>query len=117
LKVRAAVKRHSSQMRDPGLDLDQYAAEVLGVLGGQLRELRTERGWTQRELADRAGVHVNVIGSIERGRSAMRISTLVAIAGALDMTSAELLGETERRVKADGAWGGYDGDGDGAGRA
>jgi transcriptional regulator with XRE-family HTH domain len=87
-------------MPDPGLDLDQYAATVLGILGVQLREERNARGWTQRELADRAGVHVNVIGSIERGRSAMRISTLVLIAEALEMTSADLLGETERRMEA-----------------
>jgi transcriptional regulator with XRE-family HTH domain len=83
------------------IDPDEYAARILTILGGQVREVRNEHGWTQRELADRAGVHVNVIGSIERGRSAMRISTLVEIAGALETTSADLLGETERRLKAE----------------
>jgi XRE family transcriptional regulator, regulator of sulfur utilization len=105
------VKRPSSQMLEPGLDLDQYAATVLEVLGEQVREARLAHGWTQRELADRAEVHVNVIGSIERGRSAMRISTLVQVAGALETTSAELVGETEARVKERMAAQAADGDG------
>ena len=92
-----AVKRTLPEMIDP----DEYAARILTILGGQVREARNEHGWTQRELAERAGVHVNVIGSIERGRSAMRISTLVEVAGALETTSADLLGETERRLKAE----------------
>ena len=54
------------------IDLDEYAARILTILGSQVREERNAHGWTQRELAERAGVHVNVIGSIERGRSAMR---------------------------------------------
>jgi transcriptional regulator with XRE-family HTH domain len=82
------------------IDLDAYAAAILTELGIQVREARNAHGWTQRELAERAGVHVNVIGSIERGRSAMRISTLVELSKALQTTSDQLLGETERRVKA-----------------
>jgi XRE family transcriptional regulator, regulator of sulfur utilization len=92
------VTRQSSET----LDLDEYAAAILTTLGIQVRELRNEHGWTQRELAERAGVHVNVIGSIERGRSAMRISTLVEICRALQTTCDGLIGETERRVKAEG---------------
>lgn len=34
----------------------------------KLRELRTERGWTQAELAERLGVSRNSINAIETGR-------------------------------------------------
>ena len=34
----------------------------------RLRELRGERGWTQQELADRAGVSRQTIHSIEAGK-------------------------------------------------
>lgn len=81
------------------IDHDAYSALILEALGHVIREERAERAWTQRELAEAAGVHVNVIGSIERGRSAMRLSTLVLIADALDTTSALLMRETEARVK------------------
>ena len=34
----------------------------------RLRELRGERGWTQQDLADRAGVSRQTIHSIESGK-------------------------------------------------
>ena len=34
----------------------------------RLKELRGERGWTQQELADRAGVSRQTIHSIEAGK-------------------------------------------------
>jgi transcriptional regulator with XRE-family HTH domain len=80
-------------------DHDAYQAALLESLGGLIREGRVERAWTQRDLADAAGVHVNVVGAVERGRSAMRLSTLVMIAGALRTTSADLLRESDARAQ------------------
>lgn len=37
-------------------------------MNNRLRELRTERGWSQAELAERLGVTRQTIISIERGR-------------------------------------------------
>jgi putative transcriptional regulator len=37
-------------------------------LRNRIRELRTERGWTQQELADAVGVSRQSINSIERER-------------------------------------------------
>lgn len=33
----------------------------------KIKELREELGWSQEELAHRAGLHPNTIGSYERG--------------------------------------------------
>ena len=38
------------------------------TLKNRVRELRTERGWTQQELADAVGVSRQSINSIERER-------------------------------------------------
>ena len=38
------------------------------TLRNRVRELRTERGWTQQELADAVGVSRQSINSIERER-------------------------------------------------
>jgi Predicted transcriptional regulators len=38
------------------------------LVQNKIKELRTERGWTQQELADTAGVSRQSINSIERQR-------------------------------------------------
>jgi transcriptional regulator with XRE-family HTH domain len=63
------------------------AATVTGVhsIGDQLGQLRSQRGLTQEQLAERANVSVDVIRKLEQGvRSTARIKTLVDLAGALD---------------------------------
>ncbi|MCU7729617.1 helix-turn-helix domain-containing protein [Actinoplanes sp. KI2] len=63
-------------------------------IGQRIHELRTERvpRLTQQELAERAGVSVDVIQKLEQGRKATaRIRTLSAIAVALDVDLSSLL--------------------------
>jgi transcriptional regulator with XRE-family HTH domain len=36
---------------------------------GRLKELREERGWTQQELADRAGLKLAGVRNLEQGRT------------------------------------------------
>lgn len=56
-----------------------------------LRRLRREAGISAEELADRAGIHRNHVGSIERARSEPRLGTLLRLIGALDTTPDEIL--------------------------
>lgn len=68
----------------------------MSEIGRRIYELRTERTprLTQRDLADRAGVSVDVISKLEQGvKSSARIPTLTAIATALDVDLAALLGK------------------------
>ncbi len=66
-------------------------------LGTRLRTLRRARGWTQEQLAERAGLSYKFIGEIERGQSNPTLETLVALAQALDLDVVDLLGPAETR--------------------
>lgn len=64
-------------------------------LGKQIRIIRSSRGWTQADLAERAGVSLSVICVLEVGKNQNpRISTLWRIANALGVSLAELLKTT-----------------------
>ncbi|WP_063060950.1 helix-turn-helix domain-containing protein [Nocardia sienata] len=64
-------------------------------LGERLQSLRKRRGFTQRELAEAAGVSLSLIRKIEQGeRDDARIDTLRRLAVALGRPLATLLGPT-----------------------
>jgi transcriptional regulator with XRE-family HTH domain len=60
------------------------------VLATVLRRLREDRGMTLEALAFKSGVSIGSLGRIERGHSSAAWSTVVQIAGALDVSLAEL---------------------------
>ena len=67
------------------------------VLGSRVRERRTALGFSQENLAHRAGVSLNAVHKLEAGRiTDPHFSTLSGIARALDTTVAELVGEEVR---------------------
>jgi DNA-binding XRE family transcriptional regulator len=49
-------------------------------LGLRLRKIRDEKGLTQEEAAERAGIHAKHLGVIEGGKSTTSFATLVALA-------------------------------------
>ena len=61
------------------------------VFAGNVRRLRTERGLSQEELAEVAGVHRTYIGMLERGEKNVTIYNIERIARALDVPPASLL--------------------------
>ena len=61
-------------------------------LAARLLAVRKERGLTQQQLADLAGVHQGTVASIESGRTAdPAASVLLGVAKALDVDPRDLL--------------------------
>jgi putative transcriptional regulator len=68
------------------------AATSLSPIRVKLRELREERGLTQEELSDRAGVRQAAISAIETGaRQRIDLDILDRLCSALDVEPGELL--------------------------
>lgn len=57
----------------------------------RLKSLRADKGWNQRELAERAKVCVDTIVSFETGRRGIGLEKACAIADALECTLDQLV--------------------------
>jgi transcriptional regulator with XRE-family HTH domain len=65
------------------LSLAQPTTEV--NVGHRLRELRIERGFSIRALAEKSGLNVNTLSFIENGKTSPSVSTLQQVAAALEL--------------------------------
>jgi len=63
------------------------------VIAANVRKRRLEMGLSQEEFADLCGYHRTYIGSIERSERNITVSTLEAVAKALEAEPIELLRE------------------------
>jgi transcriptional regulator with XRE-family HTH domain len=61
----------------------------IAQLGRAVRTIRRERDLSQEALANRAGLHPNQVGRLERGTN-VQVGTLLAVADGLDVGLAEL---------------------------
>jgi transcriptional regulator with XRE-family HTH domain len=75
-------------------------ASLRKSFGEQVRRLRTRRGLTQQQLAERSGLHETHISRIERGQREPRVTTIYWISRGLSVEPAELFGEPTRRLAA-----------------
>jgi transcriptional regulator with XRE-family HTH domain len=71
----------------------------LKVLGARIRELRRERGLTQEELAERAGLHSRYISRVELGDANFGVSVLFDLAKGLGISASELVNLGSRGVR------------------
>ena len=71
--------------------------ELRQTVAKNVRMLRRERGYTQEELSERAGIDRNYTGMIERAERSPTVDMLEKIATALDVEAATLL--TNRTAK------------------
>jgi transcriptional regulator with XRE-family HTH domain len=65
-------------------------ASPKSVFGKAVRALREERGYSQEELAERAGLHRNYVGGVERGERNVALENIVKLAGALSVRTKDL---------------------------
>lgn len=74
--------------------IDSICAQMtttLQKLGNKIREYRLAKGYSQEELAFRAGLHRAYIGGVERGERNITVLTLEKIAEALECRLDSLL--------------------------
>jgi transcriptional regulator with XRE-family HTH domain len=58
--------------------------------GSTVRKYREERGYSQEKLAERAGLHRNYVGGVERGERNVALENIVKLARALSVSPREL---------------------------
>jgi transcriptional regulator with XRE-family HTH domain len=86
---RSADASKPTPAKEPGADLT-------GVVGENLRRLRSQRGLSLEKLAQQSGVSRAMLGQIELGQSAPTINVLWKIASGLGVTFSALLTAQQR---------------------
>ena len=66
---------------------------LMRIDGEKLRKLRESRLWLIGDLAEKSGVHRNLISTYEHGKSGAHPDTIRKLAKALDVDPTELIGE------------------------
>jgi transcriptional regulator with XRE-family HTH domain len=66
-------------------------ADILTILGENVRTERVRQGLSQEELADKAGFHRTYIGMIERAERNITLRNLERLAEALEVSIADLI--------------------------
>lgn len=65
--------------------------DICTRLGRNVRRLREEKGWSQEDYADRAGIHRTYVSDIERGRRNPTITVVEKLARPLGVRAGALL--------------------------
>ena len=63
------------------------------MLGLKIRALRNQLGFSQEKLAEKAELHPNYVGELERGEENVSLDTLMKIARALKVRVRDLISD------------------------
>jgi transcriptional regulator with XRE-family HTH domain len=77
------------------------SSQLREKFGQRVRLLRSGRGLTQEQLAERAGISVDFLSLIERGKSSPSFENLDELADALKVSVAELFSFEGGRSEAE----------------
>jgi transcriptional regulator with XRE-family HTH domain len=66
------------------------ALSIRSRFGNTLRKLRKKRGYSQEKLAERAGLHRNYVGDVERGKRNASLVNIVKFAKGLSVPPGDL---------------------------
>jgi transcriptional regulator with XRE-family HTH domain len=69
--------------------------EITHAVAATIKQIRTERGWSQERLADEADLHRTFIGLVEAGNRGLSVAAADGIARAFEMKLSELLRQAE----------------------
>lgn len=75
-----------------------YAVETARLLGAQIRLARRERRWSQRDLADRAGITPETLSKVERGHLSVGLGAAFEVAA---LAGVPLFHEDRSRLRID----------------
>jgi len=64
-------------------------------LGANIRKLRSERRYSQEQLAGLAGINAKYLSEVERGKRNLSVELLVALTKVLEVSPAELLADEQ----------------------
>jgi DNA-binding XRE family transcriptional regulator len=90
-----ALDRLASTVEHGRMHLDEDSAAASSAFGQRLRELRTQRGLSQDDVARETNVHPTAIGRLERGAREPRLTTILRIARGLHVQPSELVDDLE----------------------
>lgn len=65
-------------------------SDTVKVLGDRIRLIRTERGFSIEELAEKADINTTHLGRIERGETIPKLDSIEKIINALEVSFEEL---------------------------
>jgi len=82
---------------------EAFSNLLLRALGQRIRELRTERGYSQESFADECGVHRTFMGTVERGESNLSFQNIARVATTLGVPLSNLFLGLESKAQALGA--------------
>ena len=82
-----------------GADKKRSTANLPLALGAELTDRRTNRGWTQQQLADKLGYDISYIGQVERGEKSPTFRTMMSLAEVFEIKVSQLVSAAEKRVK------------------
>ena len=71
--------------------------DLRDAVGQRVRDLRLKLGISQEELAERAALHRNYVGGVERGERDIGIIALGQLVKALGLSLAEFFGPFRQR--------------------
>ncbi|ADW71448.1 helix-turn-helix domain-containing protein [Granulicella tundricola] len=67
------------------------AKDVCVTLGERIYALITERGWSQKKLAELAGIHADYVHDVEYGKKEICLRMLARISAALGCKMSDML--------------------------
>lgn len=65
------------------------------TFASNFRRLRAEQGWSQEQLAERAGLHRTYVSSVERAERNVSIDNIERLAAAFEQSAKHLLEEVD----------------------
>ena len=66
-------------------DLSAAVGETMAAIGKNLRGIRVRKGYSQEQLAERAGLHAKHVQRLETGANNTTVASLVALAAGLEV--------------------------------